>query len=544
MASQTKELISKGNTAYSSGEIDEAIDLYTRALAIDENNHILYSNRSAAYAKLENYENAIKDAEQCIKIKPDFIKGYTRKASVLAFLKRYDDAIKVYEAGLAIDPNNQQIITELEAARKSAAEAPPNGFSFFADPLFINQLMSNPKAKELLKDPETAKLVKMMQENPENTSLLTNVKLIKLIGTVLGINGSSTENEVQINKKTHKKKETNSLKSSTNATKTPEQNQAEEEKEKGNEAYKKKDFETALNHYNKATELDPNNMTFYTNRAAVYFEQKRWDDCIHECEKAIDIGRENQADYKLIAKAYARMGNVKVQENNYHDSIKYYNRSLSEFRNPDILKKKQEIEKIVKEQERVAYINPELAEQEKAKGSEFFQKADYPNALKHYTEAIKRNPSDAKVYSNRAACFMKLMEFQFALKDCDEGIALDPTLLKCHLRKGHALMAMKDFSQAMSAFGKALEIDPNCPDAIEGFQQCSIRPSNNDPEEVLKRATTDPEIQAILSDPSMGLILQQMENEPQALHHHLRNPAIAHKIHKLIDCGIIDIRHG
>ncbi|CAF5227277.1 unnamed protein product, partial [Rotaria magnacalcarata] len=112
--------------------------------------------------------------------------------------------------------------------------------------------MSNPKAKELLKDPETAKLVKMMQENPENTSLLTNVKLIKLIGTVLGINGSSTENEVQINKKTHKKKETNSLKSSTNATKTPEQNQAEEEKEKGNEAYKKKDFETALNHYNKA----------------------------------------------------------------------------------------------------------------------------------------------------------------------------------------------------------------------------------------------------------------------------------------------------
>ena len=90
------------------------------------------------------------------------------------------------------------------------------------------------------------------------------------------------------------------------------------EKEKGNEAYKKKDFETALNHYNKATELDPVNMTYYTNRAgsflfvvqlvflvffvAVYFEQKRWDDCIKECEKAIELGRENKADYKIIAK--------------------------------------------------------------------------------------------------------------------------------------------------------------------------------------------------------------------------------------------------
>ena len=35
---------------------------------------------------------------------------------------------------------------------------------------------------------------------------------------------------------------------------------------------------------------------------AVYFEQQRWEDCLKECEKAIEIGRENKADYKLIAK--------------------------------------------------------------------------------------------------------------------------------------------------------------------------------------------------------------------------------------------------
>ena len=30
--------------------------------------------------------------------------------------------------------------------------------------------MSNPKARELLKDPETAMLMKMMQQNPNNPS--------------------------------------------------------------------------------------------------------------------------------------------------------------------------------------------------------------------------------------------------------------------------------------------------------------------------------------------------------------------------------------
>ena len=43
--------------------------------------------------------------------------------------------------------------------------------------------------------------------------------------------------------------------------------QALEEKDKGNAAYKKKDFTTALQHYDKAIELDPENITFLTNKA-------------------------------------------------------------------------------------------------------------------------------------------------------------------------------------------------------------------------------------------------------------------------------------
>lgn len=62
----------KGNAALQQGNFKEAVKYYSEAIAVDPNNHVLYSNRSAAYAKDNEFELALEDAEKTVKLKPDW----------------------------------------------------------------------------------------------------------------------------------------------------------------------------------------------------------------------------------------------------------------------------------------------------------------------------------------------------------------------------------------------------------------------------------------------------------------------------------------
>ncbi|XGW04717.1 hypothetical protein V3C99_015692 [Haemonchus contortus] len=321
----------------------------------------------------------------------------------------------------------------------------------------------------------------------------------------------------------------------------PQAKQAIAEKDLGNAAYKLKNFEEAHKHYDKAIELDPSNITFYTNKAAAYFEEHKYDDCIEVCKKAVEVGREQRADFKLIAKAMARAGNACSKKEDLKEALNWYEKSVSEFRDPVVVKKAKELEKQIKESERLAYINPELAQEEKNLGNELFKKGDYPGAMKHYNEAVKRDPDNAILYSNRAACYTKLMEFQRALDDCEQCIKRDPKFIKGYIRKGAVLTAMREWTKAKRAYEDALGVDPSNAEALEGLRNC-FRSNDEDPEKARERALEDPEVQAILRDPGMRLLLEQMSQDPGAVREHLQNPDIAAKLMKLREAGIIQMR--
>lgn len=214
--------------------------------------------------------------------------------------------------------------------------------------------------------------------------------------------------------------------------------------------------------------MDPTDMTYYTNKAAVYFEMKDYDKCIGECDLAIQKSKEGYYDYVKLGKALARKATAKLALNEFDEAISLYKDSLLENSDNAVKDQLKKAEKLKKEDEERKLIDPAKAEEYKAKGDELFKKGDYPNAVKEYTEGLRRDPNSKALYSNRCAAYIKLMEFAYALKDAEKCLSIDPQYVKAYARKGTIHHLMKEYHKALDAFDKGLKIDAENKDCIEG----------------------------------------------------------------------------
>eukprot|EP00758_Cryptobia_borreli_P006413 Tbor_TRINITY_DN5148_c0_g1::TRINITY_DN5148_c0_g1_i1::g.25781::m.25781 len=107
----------KGNAAFQAKNYQEAISNYTKAIELDPastNAGALYSNRAASYTSLQDYIKALEDAESCIRVRPDWLKGYFRKGIALEGLSRYDEAACAYGEAFKVDPKNEEVMEKLQ----------------------------------------------------------------------------------------------------------------------------------------------------------------------------------------------------------------------------------------------------------------------------------------------------------------------------------------------------------------------------------------------------------------------------------------------
>mmetsp|Transcript_38615 Transcript_38615/g.77882 ORF Transcript_38615/g.77882 Transcript_38615/m.77882 type:complete len:407 (+) Transcript_38615:36-1256(+) len=110
MPSDTEEAKARGSEAYKAGRFDDAVREFTAAIdsATGDDTeiiHLLYSNRSAAFQQLKQFDKANEDAEACTLDKPNWAKGFVHLGLCSTKLGKFDEAVTAYKKAIELDPS-------------------------------------------------------------------------------------------------------------------------------------------------------------------------------------------------------------------------------------------------------------------------------------------------------------------------------------------------------------------------------------------------------------------------------------------------------
>lgn len=462
-------------------------------------NHILYSNRSAAYASKRDYDHALQDADKTTELKPDWPKGWSRKGAALHGKRDLSSALEAYKKASELDPTNAAVKNDIVNIEKALQQPPQDPMGdpmgglgqMFNDPNLIGKLAANPKTSSLLSDPTFMQKIQQIQRNPKSLDfqeMMGDPRFLQVLGVLMGVDmqmgmpgeagptGSGSKEEPEEEMPDLKRPEPEPAKKAPEPQPEPQpepepmdeddesiakrkaKEEADKEKALGTAEYKKRNFDAAIEHYSKAWDTHKD-ITYLNNLGAAYFEKGDYDECIKACTRAVEEGRDIYADFKLIAKAYARIGTAYDKKGDLEKAIEHYNMSLREHRTADVLNKLRATEKRKVEDAKQALIDPEKAEEARLKGNEFFKKADYTEAYKAYEDMARRAPEDPRSYSNKAAALIKLGELPSSLDECNMAIKKDKTFIRAYIRKAQCLFMMKRYSDCVDACEEATQVD-------------------------------------------------------------------------------------
>jgi stress-induced-phosphoprotein 1 len=505
--SAVESLKAQGNKAFADKKYTEAIQFYTDAIDMDKDDYRLYSNRSGSYCTVGRHNLAEADARQVIQLKPDWARGYTRLGAALAGQKKWDEAVAAYEKAQSLDPGNAGIAIDLEDARAAAGRDRDGTFS----PQVLESLRSNPS----FADPSFVAIFDELKVNSQLAfqKYARDPRFHQLLQAL-------AEGQCP-------------------ADATSPQGEAEREKELGNAALQSGRLEDAIVHYDRAIGVDRHNVTLFNNKAVVLLKQGRYQEAIDLVRAAIDDGRAHGVSSEAIAKAYQKIASAYAKLNNLDGAIEALTASLVENKDPVVSRQLRALQ----DQRAKQYENPELAEKARQEGNTAFKDGKFPEAIALYSEAIKRAPRMAALYSNRAAAYSKLGEFPMALADCDKALELDPGFVKAHTRKGYCHFMMKEYYKARDCYRRARSIDANNSEAIAGLEEVdqalARQRGQGADEEQVRCAMADPEIRRIVQDPGMQQILEDMKEHPENARNYFADPTIRERLFKLRDAGIL-----
>ena len=228
-------------------------------------------------------------------------------------------------------------------------------------------------------------------------------------------------------------------------------------------AYSEKgEQDRAIQEYDKAISIKPNEAKYYSNRGVAYNEKGGQDRAIQDFDKAISINPD-KADY------YSNRGNAYSGKGEYDRAIQDHDKAISI--NPNkadyyssrgvAYRKKGLHDRAIQDFDKAISINPDDADYYSNRGNALDDKGEYDRAIQNYDKAISIAPDSADYYSNRGNALSKKGEHDRAIQEYDKAISINPDDADYYFNRGVAYNKKGEYDRAIQDYDKAIELDKN-----------------------------------------------------------------------------------
>lgn len=196
------------------------------------------------------------------------------------------------------------------------------------------------------------------------------------------------------------------------------------------------ELEKAMVDYDKAIELDPHNSVAYNNRGLVYLNSEDYKRAVDEFTKAIE------ADDEMVTS---------------NDLAVYFNHRAVALMNLG------QLDQALEDLEQAINLNVTYSSAHNNRGLAYVALENYDEAITNFTDAINLDPLYGNAYNNRGTAYHRLEDLDHALADFTKAIELDSKDAKLYLNRGLVYVDLNEAEAAKTDFLAYLELYPDSP---------------------------------------------------------------------------------
>jgi tetratricopeptide (TPR) repeat protein len=218
----------------------------------------------------------------------------------------------------------------------------------------------------------------------------------------------------------------------------------------GQELLESENYQEAIDSFDRAIEIDPNNADSWSNRGFTLSKLNKYQEAIDSYDRALKIDPDNYNIWHSRGKLLEKMGNDRdltmgnyiVKSNNRYLTMGNYKEAVNSY-------------------DRALKIDPNNLSGWISRGDLLDKMGKYKEAVNSYDRALEIDPNNLSDWISRGDLLGKIDDYKEVANSYIHGLISDPNNLSDWTSRGKLLEKMGNYKEGVNSYDRALKINPN-----------------------------------------------------------------------------------